>query len=269
MNDRAAAWLDAGLRHRLWFLENDEHDGASLPFGFCRRGDLVVVRNVSCGAIDGREVRLFDLDVMVRRDDEPGISLGPHRLIAGMIVQAFSDDGLASHVVTERWECAMVRAGAECWRLSVAPEGLLTALADVVSLRDQDLELEAFNRVFEVRADDRRFANDFLDARMVELLVEHAAGCVVETVGNRILVARPAGAELDVDTLLALAFAISGRVPNAVKSLHPAAPAEDLTPRCPVIPDGAVRETDEDEADGREADGRGFDPWPDAPGGWA
>ena len=74
MNDRATAWFDAGLRHRLWFSENDEHDGAGLPFGLCRRGDLVAVRNVSCGVIDGREVRLFDLDVMVRRDDERSVS---------------------------------------------------------------------------------------------------------------------------------------------------------------------------------------------------
>ncbi len=106
-------------------------------------------------AIEGREIRMFDLDVMIR-EDEPGISAGPQRSMAGMLVQAFTDDGAPTHVVTERWECAMVRAGAECWRLSVAPEGVLTALADVVSLRDQDLELEAFNRAFEVTADDRK-----------------------------------------------------------------------------------------------------------------
>lgn len=257
MNDRATAWFDAGLRNRLWFSENDEHDGAGLPFGLCRRGDLVAVRNVSCGVIDGREVRLFDLDVMVRRDDERSVS-------QHMIAEVFADDATATHVVTERWECAMVRAGAECWRLSVAPEGLLTALADVVSLRDQELELEAFNRAFEVRADDRKFASDFLDARMVELLVEHAAGCVVETVGNRILVGRPAGAVPDVDTLLDLALAVAEGVPNAVKSLHPAAPAPELTPRCPVGPDGVVRETVV-----RESGAGGFDPWPDVPSGWA
>lgn len=260
MNDRAAAWFDAGLRHRLWFSENDEHDGAGLPFGLCRRGDLVAVRNVSCGAIDGREVRLFDLDVMARRDDEPGISPGLQRMVA----VAFADDGTATHVVTERWECAMVRAGAECWRLSVAPEGLLTALADVVSLRDQELELEAFNREFEVRADDRKFASDFLDARMVDFLVEHAAGCVVETVGNRILIAMPASAVPEVDALLDLVLAVADRVSNAVKSMHPAFPAPELTPRCPVGPNGVVRETGV-----RESGAGGFDPWPDVPSGWA
>ncbi|HVF08558.1 MAG TPA: hypothetical protein VNC60_08285 [Actinomycetota bacterium] len=190
MNDRAAAWLDASLHHRLWFSEHDEHDGASLPFGLCRRGDLTVVHNVSCGAIDGREVRLFDLDVMTLRDATPVMGPGPQRMIARMIVESLADDGTDAHAVTESWECAMIRAGAECRRLSVAPEGLLSMLADVVTFRDQDLELEAFNRAFEVRADDRRFASDLLDARMIELLVQHAVGCVMETVGSRILVAR-------------------------------------------------------------------------------
>ena len=254
MNDRAAAWLDAALRYRLWFSEHDEHDGASLPFGLCRRGDVVVVRNVSCGAIAGREIRMFDLDVMIR-DGELGISVGPQRMIAGMLVEAFADDAAPAHVVTERWECAMVRAGAECWRLSVAPEGVLTGLADVVSLRDQDLELEAFNQAFEVRADDRKFANDFLDVRMVELLVEHARGCLVETVGNRIPVARPAADIPDVDPLLTLVLAVADRVPDAVRSLQPAMPAEPLTPGCPGGPDGPVREHDE-----RETGAGRFDP---------
>lgn len=265
MNDRAAAWLDAGLRDRLWFSEHDEHDGASLPFALCRRGDLVVVRNVSCGAIEGREVRLFDLDVLVRRDDGPGISPGPHRGLASTIVDVFADDGVATHALSERWECAMVRAGAECPRLSVSPEGLLTGLADIVALRDQDLELESFNRAFEVRADDRRFASDFLDPSMVDLLAEHAIGFVVEAIGNRILVARPAGALPDVDSLIALAFAVVDRVPNVVKSLHPAAPAEALTPGCPLQLGGVVGEIEEQ---GDDDLGR-FDPWPDVPSGWA
>lgn len=269
MNDRAAAWFEASLRHRLWFSEHDEHEGASLPFGLCRRGDLTAVRNVSCGAIDGREVRLFDLDVMVRRDATSAMEPGPQRMIAKLIVQSFAEDDTATHAVIERWECSMIRAGADCRRVSVAPEGLLTMLADIVTFRDQDLELDAFNREFEVRADDRRFANDLLDARMIELLVEHAVGCVVETVANRILVARPADDVPDADSLLGLAIAIAERVPEVVKSLHPAAPSGELTPGCPVGPDGVVREAEVREAEEREAGPDRFDPWPDVPSGWA
>ncbi len=40
-SERALAWLEASLRHRLWFAETDEHDGASLPFTLIHRDDLV------------------------------------------------------------------------------------------------------------------------------------------------------------------------------------------------------------------------------------
>ncbi len=48
-----------------------------------------------------------------------------------------------------------------------------------------------------------------------------------------------------------------------VKALYPAFPASELTPRCPLGPDGVPREV----AAASDID-RGFDPWPDVPGGW-
>ena len=105
------------------------------------------------------------------------------------------------------------------WRLSVGPEGLRTVLAD-----------------------ERKFANDFLDARMIEFLERNAAGCVLETVGNRIMVARPAGRLPDVESLLTLAFGVAERVPSVVKDLSPPSPAGELTPRCRLGPDGLVRD---------------------------
>jgi len=92
---------------------------------------------------------------------------------------------------------------------------------------------------------------------------------VLETVGNRILIARPADDLPDPDALLALAFGVADRVPNAVKVLHPALPAGELTPRCPIGADGRARQIAAPEtrrarsilgptfpADGRETDGR-------------
>lgn len=263
MNERTGAWLDASLRHRLWFAETDEHDSASLPFALCRRGDLVATRHAMCGAAVGREVRVFDLEVLVRTEDTM-LSGGPQDPIAELVDRALEGETVDGYMLTERWECALVRAGAECSRLAVSPEGVLSSVADAAIVPDQDLELEAFNRAFEVRADDRKFANDFLDPRMASFLLEHATGCVLETVGNRILVARPAGDRPDLDALLAVAFGVAERVPNAVRALHPAFPAGELSPRCPIGSDGRVRHV-EFAASGRAT----FDPWPDVPGGWA
>jgi hypothetical protein len=212
MNERAGAWLAASLRHRLWFCETDDHASPSLPFALCRRGDEVAVRHVSCGVIEGREVRAFDLEVLLH-DDESGFGPVPRAVIGGLVAGVF-DDGTPGATVTERWECTVVRANAECQRLAITAEGIVTTLADLALLPDQDVELEAFNRAFEVHADDRRFANDLLDPRMVAFLVEHAAGDVVETVGNRILVARPAADPPNLDALILLAFGVADRVPT-------------------------------------------------------
>ena len=61
--------------------------------------------------------------------------------------------------VTERWECAVMRVGAECVRSSVAPRGVFSGITDVLTLRDfpdrlVDFEWEDFNRAFEVRTTD-------------------------------------------------------------------------------------------------------------------
>jgi hypothetical protein len=257
--ERASAWLDASLRHRLWFAETDDHDTAGLSFGLCRRGDRAVVRNVACGVTGGHEIRLFDLEVWI---EEGGSASSQNRIVAELIEEAFGD-GMPGHRLAERWECAIVRADAECGRLSIAPEGVLSRLADMVTFRDQDLELEAFNRAFEIRTTDRRFASDFLDPRMADFLFTHVAGCVVETVGNRILVAQPACDPPDVDGIVSRTLGVAERVPNAVRALAPALPTAALTPGCPIGPDGRPRAdafasaTDED------------DGWVRDPGGWA
>ena len=261
MNERAGAWLEASVRHRLWFSVSDDHAGSSLPFALCRRGDEVVVRHVSCGVIDAREVRTFDLDVIVRDDRSEGMAAVS---LADLVNVAVEGGAESLGRISERWECALVRAGAECRRLAVTAEGIVSTLADLAVVPDQDVELEAFNRAFEVRADDRKFASDLLDPRMVAFLVDQAAGCIVETVGNRILVARPACEPPDLDALLLLAFGVADRVPRAVQSLYPPLPAGELTPRCPIGPSGAVRAI-EPLAERPGA----FDPWPDVPGGWA
>jgi hypothetical protein len=264
MIERAGAWLDACLRHRLWFSETDEHDSASLPFGMCARGDLAVARRVSCGTVASREVRAFDLEILVLSEESAGWA-SPQDLVEELLGETDEEaETTPGYALRERWECALVRADAECYRLAVSPEGVLSTLADAALVPDQDLELEAFNRAFEVRANDRRFANDFLDPGMAWFLLEHATGCVLETVGNRILVARPPGDLPDLDALLALAFGVADRVPNAVKVLHPALPAGELTPRCPIGADGRARHVGAPDA--RRAP---FDPWPDVPSGWA
>jgi hypothetical protein len=237
MNERAVAWHEASLRSRLCFSPTDDHGCSSLPFALCRRGDEAVSRHVSCGVIDGREVRTFDLDIVEHDDGSGGI--GATSLV-GLLATVMDEGAGSGGTVSERWECALVRAGAECARLAVMPEGIVTTLADLA------------------------LVPDLLDPRMVAFLLEQAAGCVVETVGNRILVARPASEPPDLGALVRLAFGVAERVSPVVKTLHPPLPVGELTPRCPIAPSGAVRSI-EPLAERSGA----IDAWPDAPGGWA
>ena len=139
-----------------------------------------------------------------------------------------------------------MRVGAECVRSSVAPRGVLSGIADVLTLRDfpdrlVDFEWEDFNRAFEVRTTDRRFINDILDARMLALLYGRAQDCVVEFVGNRAMVARPLSDPPDVAGLVTLGADLIAAVPRVVRELYPALPSDPLTPRCPMKPDGSVQ----------------------------
>lgn len=79
--------------------------------------------------------------------------------------------------------------------LAVVPAEAGAALKDAAGLGGPDTESERFNRAFEVRASDRRFASAMLDARMmqwllVRLLVQ-APGVGFEILGGRLMVFEP------------------------------------------------------------------------------
>jgi len=120
---------------------------------------------------------------------------------------------------TSRFSCAATQVGAALFPLTVAREGVLSSLADVVTLDDIDLELEAFNSAFEVRSSDRRFANAFLDQRMIAWLLDQDPSRVFEVRGRWLIVWTP---QLPVDRLPDLFEAVHGfhdHVPNVVFDL--------------------------------------------------
>ncbi|MGB7806932.1 MAG: hypothetical protein WBM72_15165 [Actinomycetota bacterium] len=244
MDERENAWVDLGLSHRLWFTQDDPYDTASLSFELCARGDGAIVRNVVCGPWAGTELRAFDLNVWEQQQGSD-----PKGQVMSEEVESAGWEAILSNQkrsVTERWECAVMRVGAECVRSSVAPRGVLSGVTDVLTLRDfpdrlVDFEWEDFNRAFEVRTTDRRFINDILDARMLALLHGRAQGCVVEFVGNRAMVARPITDPPDVAGLVDLGADLIAAVLRVVRELYPALPGAPLTPRCPMKPDGSVQ----------------------------
>ena len=90
---------------------------------------------------------------------------------------------------------------------------MLTRLADALSFHDIQFESEDFNRMFNVKSPDKKFANDFIDARMMQFLLQTGKGTAFEVMGDRLLCFRRKLAPMEIVTLLGLskAFLIMSR----------------------------------------------------------
>jgi hypothetical protein len=173
-------------------------DTTWLPFRLFARGDARGTENaVWSDVIDG--VRVFDYWFTEDRDN-----------------------GRA----TTRLSCALVELPFGVPRLQVEPRDALDVVSDAVGLDRIELELEAFNRRFEVRTADRRFAVAFLDQRMMEALLGLPAGVTVSVNEDRLLLHAPTLPAPQVLLLFDVACAIRDQVPTVVASLYPPRPME-------------------------------------------
>jgi hypothetical protein len=99
--------------------------------------------------------------------------------------------------------------------LTCVPSTWVTRAFEAAGVDDIDLESEEFNRRFDVRCGDRRFAFLFLAPLMMEALLDLPAGMGLETFGNNVVVTGPL---LEPEALPAL-FAAGERVANALSPL--------------------------------------------------
>lgn len=176
-------------------------DGASawMPFRWVLRGNWVGAENVV--AYDGDDVHAFDLVVeeWSTREDVP-----PPR---------------------KRYSCAVVPVAGGCPRMLIRPQQPIDGLADTLTGAAIDLELEAFNRRFTVRADDRRFAVAFCDQRMMGSILRIPPGTGVATNEDRLLLFSEELPAAKVLLLLEAARAIRDAVPAVVADLYPPRPS--------------------------------------------
>jgi hypothetical protein len=180
----------AGLR----FLPLDPfEDSAWLPFRLFGRGTSRGTENAVWSTADDG-IRVFDYWYV---DDRDGTT------------------------VRERLTCAVADLPFTVPRLVVEPRDPIDLAADAVGMDRIDLELEAFNRRFEVRSADRRFAHAFLDQRMMQALLGLPASVSLTVNEDRLLLQAPLLPAPQVLFLLDVARALRGRVPTVVASLYP------------------------------------------------
>jgi hypothetical protein len=174
-------------------------DTGWLPFRLFGRGLRRGIENVAWNDDDGEEARAFDYWFEERRTDD-------------------------SMPVVHRFSSALVALPFSCRRLEVAPLGIVDGIRELIEGDDLELELGSFNRRFDVRADDRRFAVTFLDQRMMRALMTLPEGITVLVNEDRMLLVAPLLPAPEVLLLLEAARALRRYVPPVVASLYPPRP---------------------------------------------
>lgn len=106
--------------------------------------------------------------------------------------------------------------------LAIVPRTGFGQVAHALGLRGVEVELERFNRAFDVRSADPRFANALLDASMIEWLLELPAGTGFEIRGSTLLAIVPRPSWSDVPQALETLRAFRDRIPPVVSSLFDA-----------------------------------------------
>jgi hypothetical protein len=183
----------------LSFAEDDPFGTLEEPFVLFRKGDGQGVENVMWGIWHDADLRAFDYWYYQESRDAQGHTSRSYH----------------------RFDCVRLAVSANCPHTSIDPEDLFTRLADALSFHDIEFESEAFNRAFTVRSTDEKFANDLIDARMIEWLLANATDCWIELVDDQILLAYRRLAPEELPGLMALALAFVVKVPRVVGELYP------------------------------------------------
>ncbi len=196
---RRSAFVTFAATHGFQYSPSDPFDLTAWPFRLFTRGDGRGAENVVWGTWREAPFTAFDFWYYTEHSNSRGQRSRSYR----------------------RFSCAMVEVPASFPHLEVAREGFLTALADRLGLEDIEMESPEFNRRFNVRAADRRFAYTLLDARMIEWLVSFDQGLAFEVLGNRVLAYRSRTApQLLLPTLGTLEM-FRRRIPNVALTLYP------------------------------------------------
>ena len=167
----------------------------TLPLAFFDRGHSRKAGNVMYGRTpDGRDLRAFDYQYTT--------GSGKNRRVYN-------------------FSCGLISTGAQWPRLTLGPEGFFERVLDVVGGADIQFESEEFNREWEVRSSDPRFASALIDPEMMLFLLEKAEGARIEVHGTWILFS---GERRDPESLpqaIAAAEAFREGIPPVVWSLYP------------------------------------------------
>ena len=196
---RREAFRAFAVGHGLDYSPDDPFGLLGWPFRLFRRGDGRGIENVLWGDWDGEPMQAFDYWYYTESTDSNGRRTRSYR----------------------RFSCVLVEVGAAFPHLEMTREGVFSRLADHVGLEDIEFESPEFNRRYNVKAENRRFAYELLDAGMLEWLVNFDQGLSFEVAGNRILAYRNRAKPSSLVPLIGTAMMFRDRIPRVARNLYP------------------------------------------------
>ena len=188
------------LQHGLAFSAEDTVGVLGWPFSLFARGDGRGVENVAFGQWKGEHpVTAFDYWYYTESTDSKGHTSRSYR----------------------RFSCATIDVPAAFPHLEIAREGVFTRLADRLGMEDIEFESPEFNRRYNVKAAERRFAFELLDARMLQWLVDFDQNLAFEVAGNKVLAYRKRHGASGMMPLVETLVMFRERIPRVAWNMYP------------------------------------------------
>jgi hypothetical protein len=192
--ERREALFGFAATHGFEYSRNDPFGLTDYPFRLFSLGDGRGCENVLWGAWHGMPVTEADYWYYEESTDSEGhTSRSYHRF---SVVLADLEIGAPA--------------------ISIQREGVFSRLADHLGFHDIEFESEEFNRLFQIKAPDREFAYQLIDARMMQWLIGLDSGETYELAGNRLLVARKPVQPPELPALFDRAMEFTDHVPRPV-----------------------------------------------------
>jgi hypothetical protein len=181
------AALAAGCR----FNATDPAGLGDITFAaFARAKGTRVTNVVSAKTDNGVVVRAFDFSTYIEQTSnyrQSESEFGDYLWGVDGWGETGRSSSTAAKLYAKARSGAVVKVDAFLPPMMIVPSNLLTRTFEKVAAPDIDFESEEFNRGYDVRCTDRRFASLFLDARMIDFILDFDRHFAFETFGNYVL----------------------------------------------------------------------------------
>ena len=181
----------------LTYSREDPYGLDDLPFELMSRGDGQGSENVLEGTWQNMDLKEFDYWYYTESTDSKGNTSRSYHYFS----------------------CSLTELALDGSALTIARESFFTRLGDHLGFQDVQFESEGFNRAYNVKCKDKKFATDLVDARMMQWLLEQD-GWGFELTGSSLLTYCKRLKPTELIPLLGTMKAFRDHIPRVVYDLY-------------------------------------------------